>query len=129
MAEGDGESIGGVGGGGKGGKAELHTHHFRYLPLIAAAVAGDDVLDLGGGVGVHHHPRLRGGDERGGLGAAQGESGAVVRADEGFFDGDSVRGDGADEVEQGTLEEKQALRQGSVNRGADDAVPFGMKRA
>ena len=120
MAEGDGEGVGGVGWFGGLVEVEKGLDHQRDLVLAAAAVGGDELLDLGGLVEGGREAGLRGGEEGGGAGFADGDGGANVADDE-VLDGDFVWDGLADDVGEGFVDAEEALGDGGLGWRSDGA--------
>ena len=127
MADGDGEGVCGVGGRWRLGEAEERLHHERDMLLGAAAVGGEELLDLGRLVEGHRQAGAGGGEGRCGARFADGDGGTSVSEDE-VFDGDFLRLVLGDYVENSLVDAHEALGDGGLCRWANGAEGDGAVR-
>ncbi len=118
MAEGDGEGVGGVGRFWGFVEVQEGLDHQGDLVFAAAAVGGDELLDLERLVEGDGEASLGGGEQGDGAGLADGDGGADVANDEVFY-GDFIRAGVADYVGQRVMDANEALGDGRLRWGGD----------
>jgi hypothetical protein len=121
VSDGDGEAVGSVVGARNGWEFEESTDHFLDLGLLGAAVAGDGLLDLHGGVFARDEAGLGEGEQDNAAGLADGDGGGDVGGEEKHLDRGLVGVDLGEHLRELSVERDEALGHGGMGGRGDHA--------
>ena len=93
MAQGDGESIGGVGRFGEFAHLQKSANHNLHLALVGVAVTGDTGFDFAWRIAVNGNAALGSSEENDTANFGEAKSRAYVQGGEDGFDGKGVGGE------------------------------------
>ena len=103
-------------------KTQMEAYHFFHLGFARGAVAAEGFFDLVGGVFVDWEAGLLGDEKHNATGLGDRDAGGDIFGEKEFFYGDDVWLGAGEDLLEGFVEFFEAARQGSANRGGDDAV-------